>query len=273
MSRKIRNFYYYDERNDDFANNGIETKPLPADYEYLPKSRLFRFFKPPVYFFVRGICALCEKTGIAMRGKNKKALKNREDRSKGYFIYGNHTSSFSDAVTGAVATFPRQCYVVCNPDALSIKGIRTLVRFVGALPTPSSRKNYADFGAAVGTLYEKGSPIVIYPEAHIWPKYNAIRDFADVSFSFPVRLGAPCFAKTTVYKKKRGGRTKGFVIYDGPFYADRSLGEREARAELCARVKACMRARAEEYGSALDGSYRYIKVESPAEVRTESVKK
>ena len=72
---------------------------------------------------------------------------------------------------------------------------------------------------------------------------------------------------------KRGGRTKGFVIYDGPFYADRSLGEREARAELCARVKACMRARAEEFGSALDGSYRYIKVESPAEVRTESVKK
>ena len=74
MSRKIRNFYYYDERNDDFASNGIETKPLPADYEYLPKSRLFRFFKPPVYFFVRGICSLCENTGIAMRGKNKMVL-------------------------------------------------------------------------------------------------------------------------------------------------------------------------------------------------------
>ena len=273
MSRKTRYYYYYDERSDDFANNGIETKPLPPDYEYLPKSRLFRFFKPPVYYFVRGVCSLCEKLGVAVRGSNKKVLKDRLDRSKGYFIYGNHTSSFSDAVAGAVATFPRQCYVVCNPDALSIRGICTLVRFVGALPTPSSRRNYSDFAAAVKTLYEKGCPIVIYPEAHIWPKYNAIRDFADVSFAYPVKLGAPCFVRTTVYKKKRGGRTKGFAIYDGPFYADHGLGEREARAELCLRVKNAMRSRAEEYGSALDESRRYIKVDSPDQVRVETAGK
>ena len=272
MSRKVRRYYYYDERNDDFANNGIETKQLPADYEYLPKSRAFRFFKPVVYYPIRGICSLCEKLGIAMRGRNKKVLKDRREREKGYFIYGNHTSAFSDAVAGAVATFPRQCYVVCNPDALSIKGIRTLVRFLGALPTPSSRRNYADFVSAVDELYEKGRPIVVYPEAHIWPKYNEIRDFADVSFAYPVKLGAPCFAKTTIYKKKRGGRTKGFTVYDGPFYADSSLGEREARAELCARVKNAMRARAEEFGSAPDDGYSYVKVNSPDEVRTEVVK-
>ena len=273
MKRKVRYYYYYDERNDDFANNGIQTKKLPEDYEYLPKSRLFRFFRPVVYHFIRGVCRVCELLGIAMRGKNKRVLKNLPDPSKGCFIYGNHTSSFSDAVTGAVATFPRWCCVVCNPDALSIKGIRTLVRFVGALPVPSSRKNYADFVAAVDALYEKGSPIVIYPEAHIWPKYNGIRDFPDVSFSYPVKLGAPCFVKTTVYKKKRGGRTKGVVVYDGPFFPDASLGEREARAELCARVKNVMRSRAEEYASAADDRYIYIKTDSPDRVRTEIVRR
>ena len=273
MSRKTRYYYYYDERNDDFANNGIDTKPLPADYEYLPKSRVFRFFKPLVYYPVRGICRLCELLGVAVRGRNKKVLKERADRSKGFFIYGNHTSAFSDAIAGAVATFPRQCYVVCNPDALSIKGIRTLVRFVGALPTPSSRRNYADFGDAVKTLYEKGRPIVVYPEAHIWPKYNAIRDFPDVSFSYPVKLGAPCFVRTTVYKSKRGGRTKGFAVYDGPFYADSSLGEREARAELCLRVKNAMRSRVAEFSSAADEGCVYIKVDSPDQVRTETVGK
>ena len=269
MKRKTRYFYYYDELTDDFAGNDIETKALPEDYEYLPKSRVFRFFSPGVYHFVRAICLLCEKLGVAMRVRGKKALRRREDRSRGCFVYGNHTSAFSDAVTGATLCGAKECYVVCNPDALSIKGIRTLVRFVGALPTPSTRRQYADFGAAVKALYERGDPILIYPEAHIWPKYSAIRDFSDVSFAYPVKLNAPCFAKTTVYRKKKNSRTKGVMLIDGPFYPDPSLGEREARAELCARVKGAMRARVEEFASAADDGYVYVKVGSPSEVRAE----
>ncbi|MBO4584038.1 MAG: hypothetical protein J5756_03125 [Clostridia bacterium] len=271
MRRKVRYYCYFDERNDDFAGNNIKTKQLPADYEYLPESRAFRFFRPIVYRFVRFICVICEKLGVAMRGKNKKVLKDR-DPAKGCFVYGNHTSAFSDAVTGAVAFFRKQCYVISNPDALSIKGIRTLVRFVGALPTPSSRKQFAEFNRAIDTLYSRGCPVVIYPEAHIWPKYSAIRDFSDISFAYPVRLNAPCFAKTTVYKRKRGGRTKGVVYYDGPFYPDPALGEREARAELCARVKACMLSRVKEHGSEPDARCRYKKVGSPDEVRIEIVR-
>lgn len=269
MRRKIHNFYYYNELTDDFAGNNIKTKTLPADYEYLPKSRVFRFFRPGVYHFVRAICLLCEKLGVALRVRGKKAVRKREDRSRGCFIYGNHTSAFSDAVSGATTCGAKECYVVCGPDALSIKGIRTLVRFVGGLPTPEARRQYADFGAAVKTLYENGCPILIYPEAHIWPKYSGIRDFSDVSFAYPVKLGAPCFAKTTVYRKKKNGRTKGLMLIDGPFYPDASLGEREARAELCARVKGVMRARAAEYASAADEGYVYVKVDSPEEVRAE----
>ena len=103
MKRKTRYFYYYNELTDDFAGNNIKTKALPEGYEYLPKSRVFRFFRPGVYHFVRAICLLCEKLGIAMRVRGKKALRKREDRSRGCFIYANHTSAFSDAVTGATA--------------------------------------------------------------------------------------------------------------------------------------------------------------------------
>lgn len=271
LKRKKRYYYYYDERSDDFAGNNIKTRQLPPDYEYLPKSRVYRFFRPAVYHTVRAICLLCEKLGIAMRVRGKKKLRRREDREHGCFIYGNHTSAFSDAVSGATSCGAKECYVVCNPDALSIKGIRTLVRFVGGLPTPCSRKQCADFVAAVDGLYDRGCPILIYPEAHIWPKYSAIRDFSDVSFAYPVKLNAPCFAKTTVYRKKKNGSTKGVMLIDGPFYPDPSLGEREARAELCARVKACMRSRAEEYASAPDESYIYIKADSPDDVRSEIV--
>ena len=272
MKRKTRYFYYYNELTDDFAGNNIKTKALPEGYEYLPKSRVFRFFRPGVYHFVRAICLLCEKLGIAMRVRGKKALRKRENRSRGCFIYANHTSAFSDAVSGATSCGARECYVVCNPDALSVRGIRTLVRFVGGLPTPATRRQFADFGAAVETLCNGGFPILIYPEAHIWPKYSGIRDFADVSFAYPVKLNAPCFVKTTVYRKKRGGATKGLMLLDGPFYPDLTLGEREARAELCARVKKCMRDRAAEYDSEQDDFYIYKKAGSPEEVRVETVK-
>ena len=47
---RLRHYYYFDERNDDFANDGIKGSPTPADYEYFPKNILYRTLKPIVYY-------------------------------------------------------------------------------------------------------------------------------------------------------------------------------------------------------------------------------
>ena len=47
---RLRHYYYFDERNDDFANDGIKGSPTPADYEYFPKNILYRTLKPLVYY-------------------------------------------------------------------------------------------------------------------------------------------------------------------------------------------------------------------------------
>ena len=114
--------------------------------------------------------------------------------------------------------------------------------------------------------------ISVYPEAHIWPKYNQIREFPKTSFHYPVKLNAPCFAKTTVYKKTRSGKTKPVIYLDGPFYPNKDLPMKEAQIDLRNRIYNAMVERAKKENSELDYRYEYIKVDSPEEVRTEIIK-
>jgi len=266
MANKEYYYYYFDEKNDDFANNGIETKILTDSFEYYPKNVFYRFFKPVVYYAFMVIVTAIEALTFSPK-KNRRVLRNRRERKKGYFIYGNHTTGFIDAISTPVIALPRACHTVVNPDAISIKGCGTFIRMLGAVPTPYTPKNYRDYLKEMDRLYDKGKVISIYPEAHIWPKYNEIRDFSSVSFALPVKYNAACFAKTVVYTRKKNGRTRATVYFDGPFYPDEALPRKKAADELCERIKAQMRKRAES--SELDCRYHYIKVASPEEVRTE----
>ena len=262
-------YYYFDERTDDFAGNNINGDKTPKDFDYLPKNIFYRIFKPVVYYLILPIVVIIV-TVMGIPIKNRKVLRNRRDKKKGYFIYSNHTGALGDVFSAPKIAFPRQCYVLANPDVISIPGIRLLVRFLGAMPIPSDIKTYAKFKAAIGKAYEKGAVISIFPEAHIWPKYNEIRDFSDVSFYYPVELDAPCFVKTTVYIKKKNGKTKAKMICDGPFYPDKSLSRRDAQAKLCCEAKETMKMRAKEYNSSPDERHTYTRVASAEEVRTET---
>lgn len=263
---KQRFYYYFDEQNDDFANNGIETKPIPDDYEYYPSSLLYRLVHPVanilMLIFLMGVNAVTD----GYRIHNSKVLRKR-DRKKGYFVFANHTTWIGDAVIHPTMAFPKQVYTVVHPDAVSIKGASTAIKMLGATPTPASRLNYVRFLEATARMYREGNPVVIYPEAHIWPKYNRIRNFPDVSFGIPARLGAPCFVKSTVYRKNKKGHTYSEVYYDGPLYPDSSLSLKEAQKKLRDEVYAIMCERTKD--SELDERYHYIKVDSPDRVRTE----
>jgi len=264
---KHRYYYYFDELNDDFANNGIETVPLSDDYEYFPKSLAYRFFHPAanllMLIFLMGVNAVTD----GYRVHNAKVLKKRQDRKKGYFVFANHTTWIGDAVIHPTMAFPKQVYTVVHPDAISIKGASTAIRMLGAMPRPYSRTNFVRFMEASKRMYEEGNPVVIYPEAHIWPKYNKIRPFPEASFGIPARLGAPCFVKSTVYRLNSKGHSYSEVYYDGPIYPDKTLSAKEAQKKLRDEVYDILCERTKD--SKLDTRYHYIKVDSPDQVRTE----
>lgn len=268
---KIYRHYYFDPLNDDFANTNINSKITPKDYKYLPKNIFYRIFKPVVYYLLAPIVVLIETIILRVKIKNKQSLKAMKKRKEGYFIYGNHTSKLNDAFSAPTISFPRQCYVITHPDVISIKGIKWLVRCLGVLPIPYSLKNYSSFLNALESIYFSGKVISIYPEAHIWPKYPEIRDFPCTSFYYPVKLNAPSYAKTTVYKKTKSGKTRPVVFIDGPFYPNQELSQKEAQKDLRDRIYQQMVKRTKEENSSYDIRHEYIKVDSPDKVRTEIV--
>lgn len=266
------NYYYFDEEDDDFANTGIDTKLTPDNFDYNPKSKWWRFWKKVSYFLVIPIVSLVEFIILGGYIKNRKVLKQMKKRKEGYFVYSNHTSPVSDCFSVPTLAFPRSAYVVASPDSISIKGLKTFLRFMGVLPLPNSKRTYINFLKAIKDLYSKGNVISIYPEAHIWPKYNKIRHFQDTSFYYPVKLNAPVYVKTAIYKQKRDGKSKQVLYLDGPFYPNLELDPKEARKDLCERVYKQMCKRVEDHQSYLDKRYQYIKVNSKEEVRTEVIK-
>ena len=70
------------------------------------------------------------------------------------------------------------------------------------LPIPDDIDNLKRLKDAIRTLVNKNEVILIYPEAHIWPYYTKIRNFKDVSFTYPAEFNKPVVPAVTVFTGK-----------------------------------------------------------------------
>ena len=246
--------YYHDLIHDDFAGTNIDTQTVPADYRYISRSPLYRAAAFGVYhLFARPLVTVAVKVHYhqrfvgkwAFRRAFRKALK--QGGGKGAFLYANHTMLTGDAFIPNIIDYRRKNYIVTGADAVSIKGIRCLVKMLGALPLSASPNGMRAFCSAVETRVREGKTVTVYPEAHIWPYYTGIRPFAATSFRYPVQCGVPVFVITNVFKKRRlslFSRPRVVSYVDGPFYPDPALSARAAAQDLRDRVYAAMCARA-----------------------------
>lgn len=236
--------YYSDELNDDFAGTNITRRPLPPDYQYLNKGFwqvLRRFF---TYFcLVRPIAFIYNKLFKGVKYVGTQKLKPY--KKQGAFLYGNHTSLAIDAFSPSVLAYPRPADVIVNADAVSIRGIRWLIKSLGGLPIPEGFHAMARFNQAVAEAVQLRHWVAVYPEAHIWKYYTRIRPFPATSFIYPVKAGVPVFSYTMVHlAKKHSRRPKRVVYVDGPFFPDGSLPPKQAAAKLREEVYAAMCERA-----------------------------
>lgn len=226
--KELKTLFYSDELNDDFASNNIETKKLPDNFKYVNNNIFYKILTFIIYrIIVTPLVTIYVKIKFHQKFVNKKVLKKA--KKTGYFIYGNHTNGDLDAFIPSMATFPKKSYIIVNPDATSIKGIRTLVMMLGAIPLPNGIKLYREYLNAINTrINNKNNVICIYPEAHIWPYYTDIRNFNKASLAYPVDCNKPIFCFTNIYKKQKlFKRPKVFTYIDGPFYANPDLTKKE----------------------------------------------
>lgn len=223
--------YYNDELNDDFANGNIETVKIDEKYKYIRKNPiwnicafiLYRIIATPVAF-------IYAKLKFRMKIKNKENLK--KCKNEGYIVYINHTQEILDTLLPTLVGFPKRAYIITHPNNVSIKGLKTANKMLGALPLPGDIKSSENFLKAIKNKIDKKNLIAIYPEAHVWPYYTKIRNFGKEAFRYSVKLNVPVYSITLTYKKGKRKHPDVVVYIDGPFFPNKEIEKKQAEEEL-----------------------------------------
>ena len=231
--------YYSDELNDDFAGTGIDTQKVEADFPFLPKGFLWRKGDFIAYYLIAipAVFIICAVFG-GMRFENRREVSRliKKNGGRGVFLYSNHTH-WLDAFVGPLVSFPYKAQVLVSPDTVSIKGLRTIVQMLGAIPVPSTKEGARPFTEAIEARINQGRSVMIFPEAHIWPYCTTIRNFKAGSFRYPTKLGTPVLGVCVGYRKRRGllrflKTPARIVTVSRPFYPDASLPAPYAKQAL-----------------------------------------
>ena len=248
---KERTIYYSDLLNDDFAGTNINTKELPADYQYFTKNPVRRGFACAFYHAAGPLVWLLQKIVYGEKVIGREKLKPY--RKEGFFLYGNHTRTMGDAYCPGLLAWPKKAYIVASMDCFSITGTRRIVEDLGGIPLPGSAKGFKNFSQAMRRHSELCHIVTLYPEAHIWLHYTGIRPFKSPAFHYPAETGKPVFTFTTTWHKRKflpGSRT--IVYVDGPFIPDMDLPMDKRKEALRNQALAAME------NSAKNSSYEKI---------------
>lgn len=235
---------YYASFSDDVIVNANQDYTLPGDYRWMDDGRKGRFLSRIVYGAAVIFSFFYTKLVWHMKVENQEVLSSAGDR--GYFLYANHTQPFGDVFFPAWVNLKKRIYVIVSQANYGLPVIGKLLPYLGALPLGKDLKGMENLRKAVDRRIQEKKCVVVYPEAHVWPYYTKIRPFSDTAFHYPVNLGAPVFAMTTTYQKRKNGKRPRITIYvDGPFFPDTSLSKRAQRQTLCAQVRAAMTRRSQ----------------------------
>lgn len=246
--------YYYESYSDDFAlTKNIKSNIVDDKYKY-NSSLIFRFFSFILYFiFVKPIIWIIMKLMFGFKIKNKKVLKLC--KNKGYFIYGNHTNYMPDAYVPNLLRWRRN-YIIVGSQTVSIKGIRGLVKALGAIPlgdTIKAKKNFINF---IKDRINNKKSITIYPEAHIWPYYTSIRPFDSINMKYQVMLNVPSYSLSYCYSKRKLFKRPRITVYvDGPFYPDMSLDSKLRQEKLANEIYNTIKERTDSYSTYAVNNY------------------
>ena len=212
MKKKI----IYESFDEDVVESENQDCKLKDNYKWIKKNIFYNILSYLVYYIVLIIAFIYCKLILRIHYKNRKVLKGR-----GYFIYSNHTLTLGDVLNPFLINFPRRPYIICSTANLGIPFIGKLLPLGGALPIPNELSKYNEFLKAVEKRCKK-HPIVIYPEAHLWPYYTKIRPFGNNAFHYPVEMNKACYTATTTFQNN-----KIIINIDGCFNKKDDLSRKE----------------------------------------------
>ncbi len=208
---------FYNTFSDDFEQSADQNFKLPESYKWVRTDIVSSFLSGLIYGLAVIFGGLYCKCFLHLKVRGRKNLKGIKG---GFYIYGNHTQPVGDVFIPALCVLPKRIYTVVSTANYGIRFIGRILPFLGALPIVNSIHGVKELNNAMEYRLEKGHPVVIYPEAHVWKYYTDIRPFPDTSFKFPVKFDKPVFSMTATYKKSKIFKKPVMEVFlDGPFYS------------------------------------------------------
>lgn len=247
---KQKKIYYYDnELEDEFSGIKRNTIAVDENYQY-NHNRLWRIGAWILYHIIMTPVAFIYmklRFGMKIEGKDKLriACDGSRHRTGTAFFYGNHTHVPGDGYIPTCISFPKKAIILAHPDNVSLYGTKNIMEMLGAFPIPNKLGGMKSFMDKLEQYVQKGYPVYIYPEAHIWPYYTKIRHFGESSFRYPVIYNCPVYSFTVTYQKQFW-RTRITIYIDGPFVPDNTVNQRQAANKLCSQVYDAMTVRSKE---------------------------
>lgn len=207
--------FHYSSYTEDFVQTACQDYSLPEAYKWIDDTCKGRFLSKLIYAIALIFGSLYCRLWLRMGIHGKKKLRRQ---AGGFILYGNHTQPLGDVFMPALCAFPKRIYTVVSPSNLGIPVLGRLLPYLGALPTGQSIRQVKQWQEAVEKRLKQGHPVVVYPEAHVWPYCNFIRPYGDTAFKMAVKNQCPAYAMTAVYRQSKPRKRPRMDIYiDGPF--------------------------------------------------------
>ena len=206
---------YYESFSDELVKNSNQDYKLKDNFKWIHTNIFYIFISYIVYLFFVLVGFIYLKVYYRIKFVNKKIIK----KYKKYYIYSNHVLEIGDPFIPLVSNFPRRSFTLVNPANLGVPVIGKLIPMVGGIPIPDNVHDIVKMRDGMKYHLDNNRCIVVFPEAHVWPYCNFIREFPKTSFRFPIEDEVPTFVYTTTFKKTKFRKIpKVIVNISGPFY-------------------------------------------------------
>lgn len=238
----MKKIYYYNSWEDDIIVSQNQNYQLKKNFKWVHTNIFYKFLAFIIYILVLFISFIYSKLWLRVKIVNRKILK----KEKAYFLYSNHTLEFGDIFNPFLICFPNHPFFICSAANMGIPILGKLLPIAGAIPIPDNIHDMQKFQKAINYYINKGKPIIIYPEAHLWPYATFIRNLTEGAFTYPAASFKKVFVATTTYSKSKIFKRPKITIYiDGPFTSDENLTKRENRRILHDKVSKTMQKRSQ----------------------------
>lgn len=223
LGDQMKKIYYYTSFEQDLVKSKNQDITLKDNFKWIHKNIFYKLLSYLLYYIFLIFSFIYTKLILRVSIKNKHLLKHK----KNYYLYGNHTQAMGDAFIPTILTIPHRPFIIVNKANLGIPILGHILPMLGAIVIPEKLHDFKFFKEAL-SFYGSKHPLIIYPEAHVWPYYTKIRPFKATSFSLAIDNNAEVYSMTTTYQKTKHRKRPKIVIYiDGPFAVDKSLSKKE----------------------------------------------